>query len=544
MLSPDYLDHCTDDILRLYEQLDDDIIRDIVRRLVDTDFEMTQSAVWQAEKIQEIGNTVYSDVLNRISDITGKSEDELRTLFEDAGTETMVYDYSVYRRAGLNPLPVMQSPGMLQVLTAGYKKCGESLHNLTLTTANTSQAAYIQACNRAYMQVSSGAFDYNTSIRKAVEELSKDGTHILYPSGHTDRIDVAVRRSVLTGVSQTCGQLQIMRMDEMECDLVETTAHMGARPTHAVWQGRVFSRSGKGKYPDFISSTGYGSGDGLMGWNCRHNFYPFYEGISNRAYTDDELKKLNEKRVTYNGDKYTDYEASQVQRKMERDIRETKRTLTGIDEARKNAPEEALKKGFSEDFGVQSIRLKQQEAKLSDFLAQTGRAEDRSRVQVAGFGRIVSQKSAQTNRKLTNIEQGSIMNKTSIAEVRDLHYVGKIDQSIYTCITKDIKSDEVIITDERIRHIKNRHPNDYEKYYNYMRQIIEKPDFIIEANKANTALILKSFYDGNEQFKTILRLITSSENSNFKNSIITFMKINEKEWNRLIKNKKVLYKAE
>ena len=420
MLPPDYLDHCTDDILRLYEQLDDDIIRDIVRRLVNTDFEMTQSAVWQAEKIQEIGNTVYSDVLSRISGITGKSEDELRTLFEDAGTETMLYDDSVYRRAGLNPLPVMQSPGMLQTLTAGYKKCGESLHNLTLTTANTSQAAYIQACNRAYMQVSSGAFDYNTSIRKAVEELSKDGTHILYPSGHTDRIDVAVRRSVLTGVSQTCGQLQIMRMDEMECDLVETTAHMGARPTHAVWQGRVFSRSGKGRYPDFVSSTGYGSGDGLMGWNCRHDFYPFYEGISNRAYTDEELKKLNEKRVTYNGDKYTDYEASQVQRKMERDIRETKRTLTGIDEARKNAPEEALKKGFSDDFGVQSIRLKQQEAKLSDFLAQTGRAEDRSRVQVVGFGKSQAQKAVNANKRLQSGSKNGIIKSNRLYWVWDM----------------------------------------------------------------------------------------------------------------------------
>lgn len=408
MLSPDYLDHCTDDILRLYEQLDDDIIRDIVRRLVNTDFEMTQSAVWQAEKLQQAGK-IYEDIIREISKQTGKTESELKELFEDAGTETMLYDDSVYRRAGLNPLPVMQSAGMLQTLTAGYKKCGESLHNLTLTTANTSQAAYIQACNRAYMQVTSGAFDYNTAIRKAVEELSKSGAHILYPSGHSDKIDVAVRRSVLTGVSQTCGQLQIMRMDEMECDLVETTAHMGARPTHAVWQGRVFSRSGKGKYPDFVTSTGYGSGDGLMGWNCRHNFYPFYEGVSNRTYTDDELKKLNEKSVIYNGDKYTDYEASQVQRKMERDIRETKRTLTGIDEARKNAPEEALKKGFSDDFGVQSIRLKQQEAKLSDFLAQTGRAEDRARVQVAGFGKSQAQKAVNANKRLQSGSKNGII---------------------------------------------------------------------------------------------------------------------------------------
>lgn len=125
-----------------------------------------------------------------------------------------------------------------------------------------------------------------------------------------------------------------------------------------------------------------------------------------------------------------------------------------------------------------------------------------------------------------------------------MYLVGKIDIKIYNCITKDITTDEVIITDERIQHIKEHHPNNYEQYYSYMRSIIENPGYIIEANKPNTALILKSFSNGNETFKTVLRLITSSDNSKFKNSIITFMKINEKEWNRLLKNKKILYKSE
>ena len=125
-----------------------------------------------------------------------------------------------------------------------------------------------------------------------------------------------------------------------------------------------------------------------------------------------------------------------------------------------------------------------------------------------------------------------------------VYLVGKIDIEIYNCITKDITTDEVIITDERIQHIKEHHPNNYEQYYSYMRSIIENPEYIIEANKPNTSLILKSFSNGNETFKTVLRLITSSDNSKFKNSIITFMKINEKEWNRLLKNKKILYKSE
>lgn len=128
--------------------------------------------------------------------------------------------------------------------------------------------------------------------------------------------------------------------------------------------------------------------------------------------------------------------------------------------------------------------------------------------------------------------------------VDDVHKVGKINIDKYKCVSKYITSDEVIITDERIQHIKDRHPNDYEKYYTYMNAIISDPDYIVEANKPNTALLLKSFSEGEEQFKTVLRLVTSSDNPNFKNSVITFMKINEREWQRLLRNKKILYKSE
>ena len=126
-----------------------------------------------------------------------------------------------------------------------------------------------------------------------------------------------------------------------------------------------------------------------------------------------------------------------------------------------------------------------------------------------------------------------------------MHIVGRIDRKIYECITDDITTDEVIITEERIKHIVERHPNDYVQYYAYLKTVVEAPDYIIEANKPNTALILKEIIESDErQFKTILRLKTSKDNKDFKNSIITFMKINEKEWSRLIRNKRILYKRE
>lgn len=127
----------------------------------------------------------------------------------------------------------------------------------------------------------------------------------------------------------------------------------------------------------------------------------------------------------------------------------------------------------------------------------------------------------------------------------DVHKIGEIDTYIYECVTNDIVTKEVIITDERIQHIIERHPDDYEDYYTYLKDIVEKPDYIIESNKPNTALILKEIILSEEKrFKTVLRLKTSADTPAYKNSVITFMKINDKEWSRLIRNKRILYKRE
>lgn len=137
-----------------------------------------------------------------------------------------------------------------------------------------------------------------------------------------------------------------------------------------------------------------------------------------------------------------------------------------------------------------------------------------------------------------------IMIPSGAKEVADVHTVGKIDKEIYKCITKDIVTDEVIITDNQIQHIKDRHPNDYERFSSYFEEIVASPDYIIEANKPSTALVLKEIKMAQEVFKTVIRLATSQDNPKYKNSIITFMKIDEKEWKRLLRNKKILYKRE
>lgn len=125
-----------------------------------------------------------------------------------------------------------------------------------------------------------------------------------------------------------------------------------------------------------------------------------------------------------------------------------------------------------------------------------------------------------------------------------MHFVGRINKEIYRCIKEDILTDEVVITNNQIQHIMDRHPNDYERFSSYFGEIVKNPDYIIEANRPNTALLLKEIIENGEVFKTVLRLATSDENPDYKNSIITFMKIDEKEWNRLLRNKTILYKKE
>ena len=128
--------------------------------------------------------------------------------------------------------------------------------------------------------------------------------------------------------------------------------------------------------------------------------------------------------------------------------------------------------------------------------------------------------------------------------VSGVNFVGKIDRNIYKCITEDIITDDVIITDERAAHIKENHPNDYERYCSYIPDIIAEPDYIVEANMPNTGVVLKNFRENNEKFKLILRLKIEKDPKDYKNSVISFWKIGEDTWTKTIKNKKILYKHE
>lgn len=396
MLTPEQLAHCADDIINLYSQLEEEIVRDIARRIAKTGT-MTDTGIWQAQHMQELG-TLHSDVLSSVAKYSDKTESELKKLFEDAGVTATEYDNEIYRQHGLTPKSLKVSDVQMQLLEAGYKKTQGNLSNLTLTTAVSSQTSFINACSLAELKASSGAFTPQQAIADAIKQVAQDGAYVIYPSGHRDRLDVAVRRNVMTGIGQTTGQICLSNAQELGCDLMEITAHAGARPSHSAWQGQIVSLSGQRGYLS-LSDIGYGTGDGFKGWNCRHDWYPYFEG-SSRMYSDKDLEELNAKNIEYpDGSMHTLYEAEQQQRAFERKIRATKRTLAACDEALNNLSDEELLQKLEKNFSHYSVKLKRQESELNSFCNKTGLLKDNSRSQAYGFGRSTAQKAVWRKKK-------------------------------------------------------------------------------------------------------------------------------------------------
>lgn len=365
MLSPAYLASCPDALVRLFAQVEQDILVDMARRLATYDYYIP-SAQHQHQKLRAMG-LMEEEIEAELAKLLNKAPDEIRRIMQDAVSDAIDNDAKIYAAAGMGPIDPVAMAGIRDIIRAGYDQTGGLFTNLTRTTAHTATLQFEDALDRAWLQISSGGFDYNTAIRRAIGDLSEQSVHaIKYPSGHKDRIEVAVRRAIVTGVNQTAGLACEHLMDELGVELVEVTAHSGARPEHAEWQGKVYSRKGRTRhYKNLVDATGYGTGGGLKGWNCSHDFFPYFEGAP-RAYTAAQLREMNAKKITYNGEKMTEYDALQKQRAIERAIRRWKRELAACEAAKQ--PTDHAKAKISE-----------WNAKMRDFNRQTGLKRDRTR---------------------------------------------------------------------------------------------------------------------------------------------------------------------
>ena len=342
MLTPDYLITIADGATEQAAQLHDWIINAILKRVI-ARYEKTGDIVfsatdkWQLETLQQAGE-LMKELRKEIAKKTGAEAKEISKALKDAGVETLTQDAKFYRAAGING-SIGLSPEMTRIIARQYETTMGLWNNYTATTAESVQKTFIDECDLAYRLMQSGGYDYATAVAGAVRRIAGDGLKtVKYPSGHEDTIEVATLRAVRTAAGQTAGQITATRAAEYGITLFMTSAHIGARPTHFPWQGKVFwvdwrrfpypisetyqeaPEEYRERYPEFCETTQIGSVTGLCGVNCRHSFMPYIEGVSynpNKDYDSEE----NAKR----------YAETQRQRMMERKIRKQKRELQGFE---------------------------------------------------------------------------------------------------------------------------------------------------------------------------------------------------------------------
>ena len=360
----------------IYNNLELQIIEEIATRIAN--FGYANTVVLNDIKIaQEIGY-LYEDIIKLVAEYNNTTIEEVNRIFYEAGEKSLKLDDKIYKEAGLQPLPLKQDESIKQIMNATILRTSNNLQNLAMTTANTAQTQFINAMNNAYIYVSTGVKSYTSAIIDEIRNLSSQGAMIEYPSGARRSLESAVRMNIVTSVNQNCGKLQELRADEMGWDLMEITAHSGARPEHAHWQGKIVSRSGQKGYLG-LRDIGYGEVTGFKGINCRHDWYPYYKS-SSRTYTQKELNKWKNEKVEYNGKKISKYEATQKQRYFERQIRQNKKELKAQQAILTSNDENIDIKQVQDEIRNIKANEKANREALDDFLKQTGLRKDNSRL--------------------------------------------------------------------------------------------------------------------------------------------------------------------
>lgn len=406
MLTPEEMERMPKALEKLYSELEWRIMSDIIRR-IKINGEVTRSADWQIHRWHELGES-KKVIKQAIQDTLDLSDHETNRIYSDAIASGYARDEELYMAAGKEFIPYAENMVLQQMVSAIKKQTLGEFKNITQSLGFarnvngkiefTELAEFYQkTLDAAMLDITSGAFDYNTVLRKTIETLTNSGLRTVdYATGWSNRVEVAARRSVMTGVTQITGKINEQNAEELETDYFEVSWHADARPTHQVWQGRVYSKK------ELETVCGLGTGDGLAGWNCRHTYYPFIPGISRRQWPDEELKRLNVLENTpkeWKGKEYTSYEASQKQRRMERVMRSQRQKIKLLEmaEADENDIISArcrYRKTVSDyvDFSTAMGIPQQRERVYSDKLGKVGVGKTKKRLKNAAGHSIIEVK--------------------------------------------------------------------------------------------------------------------------------------------------------
>ena len=376
MLSPEDLLHLAEGAEDIAEKLHIDIIRRIVRRMMarlgrGEEYLFTAVDKWQIQTLQDAG-FLLEEIQQDIAKATKLQQQEIAEAMEDAGVKAMAYEDEKYKRVGLYPKPLDESPHLIRIMQRNYEDAMKEWENFTRTIAYSSQQFFISEMDTAYSLVTSGALSYTQAFREVLYHVN-ESVKIKYPSGHQDTLETASLRALRTGVSQATAQIQIARMEEFGQNRVITSSHMGARPEHQKWQGKIFTL-------EELRSTdpgmpAYGTVTGICGANCRHNFSVYFEGDKNpfEDYDSEENKKK--------------YEEEQRQRELERRIRRTKVDVMSAKTSVDASKDDYAKKIADEIYQKKAALLSKQTKEYNDYCAEKNLRPLQERLEVARWTR-------------------------------------------------------------------------------------------------------------------------------------------------------------
>lgn len=415
-----------------FYKLQDRIFSDIVRRIKKTG-EITSTADYQINKLLILGNSTefIEQELKRLLDT---SYPEIWALYDKVCDWEYVRYKDTYEQVNGKFIPLEENEQVQQWSQAVINQTHSELKNLTQSmgmTVNingkavfTPLSEYYQTyLDRACLDIVTGAFDYNTVLRRVVKEMTASGIRSIDygKSGCSNRVPVAARRAVMTGASQLSGQINEMVAKDLKTDIYEVTWHAGHRPSHW-WGGQVYS------YQELQTVCHLGDGDGLCGWNCRHSYLAFIPGYSIRTYTPEQLQELEEKEkqtIPYQGKNYTPYQAEQAQRKMETKMRAQR------------AYAKQLQQGKAKEEDVVAAKAKYLNTlhQYQQFSNKMGLSEQMERVYMDGLGRMA----------LGRIRKSRVSNvkKKTAAEIFNVEITKEMDTVVAANIYKNLNKSDV-----------------------------------------------------------------------------------------------------
>lgn len=513
-LTPSYLQKCTDGIEGEYQKLVTEILVDMAQRIAYAG-SMTSTTEYLNAKLREL--SLQQEYINRaLAKVLNTSESEVEKLMNESTykstRDTIVQlEKHGYDTSGL-------SFGRQIEKSTNIAK--NELSNLTRTTGQLATAQMMNLYDQAYLQVASGAYSYDQAVTNAIRKLAKEGLgEVTYPTGAKRSVEAAVRVAVRTSVAQNALKCEEDMLNDMDINLVEVSSHLGARPSHAVWQGKIYWRNHpEGNYENFYEATGYGTATGLGGYNCRHQFYPFFgEGDEQTYYHIDETK--NEQF----------YQMEQQQRALERKMRKWDRE------------EKVLKAGGQDTTEARKWKSYYKE-KINDLIKSSNGFLKRDYSAEKAWSLGNKQQSSPKTKQRTPA-QGATSKPKLLKPPAERKDIGNLDPAIFAA--DNLQNREVILMKEREEHIKENHPEAYETIMANLEKLITDPDMVIrDTKRAGTRWAILNVE--NSTIRLVIKLSTTKDAVGYKNSIITGQLIQKTRIDRYVRGTRyeVVYKKQ